>query len=95
MENTSPEEEKMIKDIRILCRLTKELNYTTIKDIRNLFRREKVTKAIKERIITYIKNLFEHKEEENYYKPVRIILIIITLIIILNTKVTAIEIKHY
>ena len=41
MENTSPEEEKIIKDITILCKLTKEINYTTIKDIRNLFRREK------------------------------------------------------
>ena len=40
----------------------------------NLFRQEKETKAIKDRILKYIKNLFEHdKEEENYYKPVRVI----------------------
>ena len=39
-----------------------------IKDIRNLFRREK---EIKDRILRGIKNLFEHeKEKENYYKPV-------------------------
>ena len=39
-----------------------------IKDIRNLFRLKKETKAIKDRILWDIKNLFEHeKEEENYY----------------------------
>ena len=44
-----------------------------IKDIRNLFRQEKETKAIKDiKNIRYIKNLFEHEEEEIYYKPVRV-----------------------
>ena len=38
MENSRPEEEKIIKDIRNLFRLKKELNYTAVKDIRNLFR---------------------------------------------------------
>ena len=38
----------------------------------NLFRLEKETKTIKERILRDIKNLFETKEEENYYKPVRV-----------------------
>ena len=52
--------------------LKKELTYTTIKDIRNLFRLEKETKAIKDRILRYIKNLFEHDKEENYYKAVKI-----------------------
>ena len=42
-----------------------------IKDIRNLFRLEKETKAIKDRILIDITNLFEH-ENENYYKPVRL-----------------------
>ena len=41
-----------------------------IKDVRNLFRLEKETKAM--RILRDIKNLFEHEEEENYYKPVRV-----------------------
>ena len=46
---------------------------TTIEDIRNLFRWEKETNAIKDRILTNIRDLFEHKEEEeNYYKPVRV-----------------------
>ena len=49
----------------------KELNYTAIRGIRNLFRLEKVIKAIKERILRDIKNLFEHEKEESYYKPVR------------------------
>ena len=49
----------------------KEPNYTAIKDIRNIFRQK--TKAIKDRILKNIKNLFEHEvEEENYYKPVRV-----------------------
>ena len=52
-------------------RLKLELNYTAIKDIRNIFRLGKKTKAIKDRILRDIKNLFEH-EEENYYKPVRV-----------------------
>ena len=43
-----------------------------IKDIRNRFRLEKETKAIKDRILRDIRNLFEHEEEENYYKPVRV-----------------------
>ena len=44
----------------------------TIKDIRNLFRLEKETKAIKDRILNDIKDLFEHQKEEKYYKPVRV-----------------------
>ena len=43
-----------------------------IKDVRNLLRLEKGTKAIKDRILRDINNLFEHKEGENYYKPVRV-----------------------
>ena len=60
-----------MKDIRNLFKLKNELNYTAIKDITNLFRWEKETKAIKDRIRRDIKNLFEYKEE-NYYKPVRV-----------------------
>ena len=30
------------------------------------------TKTIKDRILKYIKNLFEHEEQENCYKPVRV-----------------------
>ena len=39
---------------------------------RNLFRQKKKTKAIKDRILRDVKNIFEHEEEENYYKPVRV-----------------------
>ena len=38
MEDPRSEEEKIIKDIRYLFRLKKELNDTEIKDIRNPFR---------------------------------------------------------
>ena len=72
MESLSIEEENIIKNIRNLFRLKKELNYTEIKDIRNLFRLAKETKAIKYRILRDINNRFEHEEEENYYKPVRV-----------------------
>ena len=40
----SLEEENIIKDIKNLLRLKKELNHTAIKDIRNLFKLEKETK---------------------------------------------------
>ena len=43
-----------------------------IKDIRNLFRLEKESKAINDRILRDIRNLLEHEEEENYYKQVRV-----------------------
>ena len=37
MKNPSSEEEKIIKNIRNLFRLKKELNYTAIKDIKKSF----------------------------------------------------------
>ena len=69
MESLSLEVENIIKDLRNLFRLKKNLNYTAIKDIRNDFRLEKETKANKDRIHRDTKNLFEY-EEEDYYKPV-------------------------
>ena len=73
VESISLEEEKIIKDIRNLFILKKELNCIAIKNIRNLFRLEKKAKKIKDRILRDIKNLSEHeKEEENCYKPVRV-----------------------
>ena len=58
MERLSPEGENIIKGKRNLFRLKKELNHTAIKDIRNLLRQEKETKAIKARILRDTKNLF-------------------------------------
>ena len=65
MENPRFEKDSIIKDARNFFRLIKEINYYAIKDIRNLFKLEKGTKTIKERILRDIKNLFEHEEEEN------------------------------
>ena len=45
----------------------KEINDTTIKDIRNLLRLEKENKVIKDIIIRGIKIICNH-EEEGYYK---------------------------
>ena len=64
MRSLTLEEENIIKDIRNLFRLKKELDYTVIKDIRNLFRLERETRAIKGRILTDIKNPFEHEGEK-------------------------------
>ena len=41
MENPRPEGENIIKETRNLFRLKNKLNYTAIKDIRNLFKQEK------------------------------------------------------
>ena len=62
------------------------------KDIRNLSRLKKESEAIKDKIVRDIRNLLEH-EEEDYYKPVRVINFWKTVII--NMKVMVIEIKHY
>ena len=72
MENSRPEEEEIIKDIKNLFRLKNEQNYTVIKNMRDLFRQKKETKAIKDRTVRDIKNLFEHEEEKSFYKPVRV-----------------------
>ena len=71
-------EHNIIEDIRILLRLEREIkkkkrviDYNAIKHITNLFRLKKENNAIKERLITYFKNLFEHEEKEDYYKQIR------------------------
>ena len=72
MENPRLEEEKFIKDTKNVCRPKKELNDSAIKDIANLFKLKKEIKGIKYIILKHNKNLFEHEEEKNYYKPVRV-----------------------
>ena len=42
------------------------------KNIRNLFKLKKENQVIKDRIIRYIRNLFEHEEEKDCCKPVRV-----------------------
>ena len=71
IENPRSEEEKIIKDIRNLCRRKKELNEPAIKDIRNISKLKKEIKWIKYIILRDIMNLFEKEAEEKYYKPVR------------------------
>ena len=67
MKNPRPEEENIIKDIRNLFRLKNEIHYTAIKCKTRI-----KTKAIKDRILSDIKNLLEHEEEKNYYKLLRV-----------------------
>ena len=64
MENSRPEEEKIMKDIRNLFRLKKELNYTAINGIRNLFRKEKETKTIKDRYPDILRIFLSIKEKK-------------------------------
>ena len=60
MENKRPKEEKIIKAVRSFLRLKKELNYTVIKDVRNLFRLEKKPKQLKiEQKIKEIKDIIK------------------------------------
>ena len=47
-ENLSPKDENTTENIRNLFKLKKELNFTSIEDIRNPFRKEQKTKAIKD-----------------------------------------------
>ena len=58
MESSSLEEEKIIKDVRNLFRLKKQIDDTAIKDIRNLFRLKKGNKVIKGRVLRDIRNRF-------------------------------------
>ena len=43
-----------------------------LRDIRQVFRLGKENKAIKDIILTNIRNLLENEEEEKFYKPVRV-----------------------
>ena len=66
MESLSLKEETIIKDIRNLFRLKKELSDTAIKNTRNLLILKEETKGIKDRILRDILNLINsEKEEEN------------------------------
>ena len=65
-------EDNIIKDVTNLFKLKKEIDDTAIKNIRNLFRVKKEIEIIKDRVIRYIRNLFEY-EEKDYYQPVRVI----------------------
>ena len=54
-----------------LFKTIENIRYTAIKNIRNRFRLKKENKVIKDIVIKYFRNLFEHAEED-YYNPVRV-----------------------
>ena len=60
-----------MKDVKNLFRLKKEIDENTIKGIRNLLKLKWENKAIKNRTIRKIRNLFE-QEKEDHYKSVRV-----------------------
>ena len=72
-ERPSFEEENIIKYVKIFLdwRNKKKTIGTTIKDIKNLFKPEKDSNAIENKIIRDTRHLLEHKEE-SYYKPLRV-----------------------
>ena len=74
MESSSLEEEKMIKGRGNIFKLKKEIDGTAYsqKDIAKIFRLKKENKVIKHRMLRDINNIFDNKEEENYYTPVRV-----------------------
>ena len=74
MESSSLEEEKMIKGRGNIFKLKKEIDGTAYsqKDIANIFRLKKENKVTKDRMLKDISNIFDNKEEENYYTPVRV-----------------------
>ena len=53
MENSSPEEGNIIKDIKNLFRLKKGIRYTAIKVIRDFLDKKKETKTIKDNTKKY------------------------------------------
>ena len=65
MKSLRLQKENIIKDVRNLFRLKKEM------DVRIIFRLKKENEAIKDRIIRKIRNLFEY-EKESYDKPGRV-----------------------
>ena len=64
MENSRLEEENIIKDIRNFFTLRKELNYTATRDMKNPFRREKETKAIKEESLEILRIFLSMKKKK-------------------------------
>ena len=71
MESLSLEEKNIIKDIRNVFILKKEQSETSIEKLRKLFG---LKNEIKDIVLWNINNLFDYKkEEENYYKPVKLL----------------------
>ena len=72
--------------------LKNHLNYHKDNVFKRFFRSmiKNQNESIENTVIRDIRNLFEHEEDEHYYKPLSS-----GVIIILNTKVTVIETKHY
>ena len=62
-------EDNIVKDVKNLFRLKKEIDNNPLKDMSNLFRLKKENEAIKNKIIRDIKTLFE---EDDYYKPITV-----------------------
>ena len=47
-------------------------NYSKLTRVQNVFKGQKIIKIIEDIIISDTRNVFERKEEEDYYKPVRV-----------------------
>ena len=71
LEKNKINEGTIIKDVKNLFRLNKEIDDATSKEKINLFRLKEENEAIKDKVVEDVRNLSEHKEE-NQYKSVRV-----------------------
>ena len=71
LEKNKINEDTIIKDVKNLFRLNKEIDDATSKEKINRFRLKEENEAIKDKVVEDVRNLSEHKEE-NQYKPVRV-----------------------
>ena len=56
-------EHNIIKDVRNLFSIKKEIDDRTVKDMRSIFRLKKENKTVKNTIIRFITNFFEYEED--------------------------------
>ena len=67
MESLRPEEENIIEDIGNHFTLSKELNHTAIKDIRNLFRQKKKLKRLKVEYLETLRAFLSMKKKKKIF----------------------------
>ena len=60
---TGKKKDNIIKDVKNLFKLTKEIDDNKIKSIRNLFRLKKENEGINGRLIRYIRDLFDQEKK--------------------------------
>ena len=70
LEKDEKREDNIIKNMKNLFRLRKEIDNSGTKNIRNLFILKNENEEIKDKISRHIRTFFE--EEDDYYKPINL-----------------------